>query len=116
LFFFKAIRFMDPTTASYYRAILFLDGQDQRPVPKSLVELHAWAVKRGQAMGLGSMITKQAALTVATTWMSTTKEGREFTREFTPLGEMFSEPDAVPAAPSDKAKPSRMNQGQLVGV
>ena len=28
---------------------------------------------------------------VAMTWMSATKEGREFTREFTPLGDVFSE-------------------------
>jgi hypothetical protein len=82
---------MDPMTASYYRSILFHDSQDQRPLPPTLVLIHAWAFKRFQAMGAGSVISKQAALCVAMTWMSATKEGREFTREFTPLGDVFSE-------------------------
>lgn len=83
---------MDPSTASYYRAILFVDGLDQKPLPPTLLQLHAWAVKRNQALGLGGMITKAIALTVAMTWMSSTKEGRAFTRENTPLGDIFPEP------------------------
>lgn len=80
---------MDPQTASYYRAILFVDSQDTRPLPPTLVQLHAWAVKRCQAMGLGSTIAKASALSVAMTWLSSTKEGREFARDFTVLGNMF---------------------------
>lgn len=80
---------MDPTTASYYRSILFRDSQDQRPLPPSLVLLHAWAFKRFQVMGAGSIISKQAALCVAMTWMSSTKEGWAFTREQTNLGDLF---------------------------
>lgn len=80
---------MDPVTASYYRSILYHDGQDQRPLPPTLTQLHAWAFKRYQAMGAGSVISKQAALSVALTWMSQTKEGRAFTAENTTLGELF---------------------------
>ncbi len=93
---------MDPMTASYYRAILFRDSQDSRPIPPTLVLLHAWAFKRFQAMGAGSIISKQAALCVATTWMSSTKEGRAFAMEHTTIGELFAEdvqaadPEAVP--------------------
>ena len=103
---------MDPTTASYYRAILFRDSGDSRPVPKTLVQMHAFAVKGCQGMGMSTMIARQSALMVAMTWMSTTKEGREFTRS-TDLGEMFSEQDA---APVEKVKPSRTSQPQLTGV
>lgn len=80
---------MDPVTASYYRSILYHDGQDQRPVPPTLAQLHAWTFKRYQAMGAGSIISKQAALSVALVWMSQTKEGRAFTAEHTSLGELF---------------------------
>jgi len=80
---------MDPMTASYYRAILFRDSQDSRPIPPTLVLLHAWAFKRFQAMGAGSIISKQAALCVATTWMSSTNEGRAFAIEHTTIGELF---------------------------
>lgn len=80
---------MDQSTASYYRSILFHDGQDQRPLPKTLVMLHAWAFKRFQAMGAGSIISKQVALSVALTWMSSTKDGMAFTRENTDLGDFF---------------------------
>lgn len=97
---------MDPRTASYYRAIIFNDGQDSRPLPKSLMSLHAWAVKRGQAMGLNSTISRESALMVAIAWMSTTEEGRKFTREETNLGEMFNEPSAAPASPIEKGKQS----------
>ena len=81
---------MDPSTASYYRSILYHDSQDQRPLPPTLALLHAWAFKRFQAMGAGSIISKQAALCVAMTWMSSTKEGRAFAHEFTSIGELFS--------------------------
>ena len=84
---------MDPTTASYYRAILFIDSQDSRPLPPTLVLLHQWAIKRCQAMGLGGTISKASALTVAMTWMSTTEEGKEHTRDFTSLGDIFGEPE-----------------------
>lgn len=80
---------MDPQTASYYRSILFHDGEDQRPLPPSLLLLHAWAIKRLQAMSAGSIIPKQAALCLVMTWMSSTKEGREFAVEHTNLGELF---------------------------
>lgn len=86
---------MDPSTASYYRAILFVDGTDTKPIPPTLLHLHAWAVKRNQALGLGGMIAKAVALSVAMTWLSSTKEGREFARENTPLGDMFDESESV---------------------
>jgi hypothetical protein len=95
---------MDPQTASYYRAILFLDGQETRKLPPTLLLMHAWAAKRCHAMGLGSTIAKQTALAVAMTWMSTTKEGREFTRESTTLGEIFSNPDDEPVTDGSSDK------------
>jgi hypothetical protein len=107
---------MDPTTASYYRAILYRDSGDSRPVPKTLAQMHAFAVRGCQGMGMSAMIARQSALMVAMTWMSTTKEGREFTRESTTLGEMFSEQDAAPAVAVEKAKLSRTSQPQLTGV
>ena len=82
---------MDPTTASYYRAILFVDSQDARPLPPTLVQLHNWAVKRNHALGLGGMITKAFAWSVAMTWLSSTKDGQEFASAFTPLGDLFGE-------------------------
>jgi hypothetical protein len=87
---------MDPTTASYYRAILFTNGLDTKPLPASLLELHRWAVKRHHALGLGGNISKAVALTIAMTWLSSTEEGREYSQENTPLGDMFS------AAPVDE--------------
>lgn len=83
---------MDPSTASYYRAILFTDGLDTRPLPPTLLQLHGWAVKRHLALGLGGIISKAIALNVTMTWLSTTKEGREFTRENTMLGDFFALP------------------------
>jgi hypothetical protein len=80
---------MDPTTASYYRAILTGDSQDSRPLPQTLIKLHQWAIKRTQAMGLGSTITKASALNVALTWLSTTEDGRAFASEHTTIGDMF---------------------------
>lgn len=84
---------MDPQTASYYRAILFTDSQDTRPLPPSLVLLHAWAVKRCQALGISSTIAKASALAVAMTWMSSTKEGRKFSIENTTIGHLFCADD-----------------------
>ena len=84
---------MDPMTASYYRAILFRDSQDQTPLPPSLVLLHAWAFKRFQAMGAGSIISKQAALSVAMMWLSSTKDGRAFAKDHTTIGELFCDED-----------------------
>lgn len=80
---------MDPSTASYYRAILFVDRTDDRKLPASLVTLHTWAVKRHQALGLGGVISKAVAMTVAMTWLSATEEGRAFSREHTQLGDLF---------------------------
>lgn len=94
---------MDPTTASYYRSILFHDSQDQRPLPPTLVLLHAWAYKRFQAMGAGSLISKQAALCVAMTWLSSTKEGLEFASEFTSIGHLFCEQDDEPVKAGSNA-------------
>lgn len=86
----KACFEMDPTTASYYRAILFNDSQDQRPLPPALMKLHQWAARRNQVLGLGGTVSKAVALSIAMTWMSSTREGREFTQEYTPLGDLFS--------------------------
>lgn len=92
---------MDPMTASYYRAILFRDSQDQRPIPPTLMILHAWAFKRFQAMGAGSIISKQAALSVAMNWMSSTEEGRAFALEHEPtIGELFCDQDDESLSPA----------------
>lgn len=90
---------MDPQTASYYRAILFTDSQDTRPLPPSLVLLHAWAVKRCQALGISSTIAKASALAVAMQWMGSTKEGRAFARDNTSLGELFCDDDDSDSEP-----------------
>lgn len=82
---------MDPSTASYYRAILFVDSTDTRPLPATLVQLHSWTVKRNLALGLGGVISKAVALSVALTWLSSTDEGREFAARNTNLGELFGE-------------------------
>ena len=94
---------MDPSTASYFRALLFADGQDQKPLPPGLVKLYSWCVKRNGALGLGGMITKQLAFTIVLTWMSTTDEGRAFTAQFTPLGELFGE---VPETEEETDEPA----------
>ena len=92
---------MDPTTASYYRSVLFSDSQDLRPLPPSLVVLHAWIIKRCQAMGLGGTIAKATAVTVALAWLSSTKEGRAFTRDNTTLGDLFCADDDETECESD---------------
>ncbi len=91
---------MDPQTASYYRAILFTDSQDSRPLPPSLILLHAFATKRSQALGLGGIIAKASALAVAMTWMSSTKEGRAFAAEHTNIGHLFCADDDEPECES----------------
>jgi hypothetical protein len=84
---------MDPTTASYYRAVLFTDGLEPRRLPESLVQLHQWVQKRHLAMGLNGTISKAMALNVSLTWLSSTEEGRQFSCENLPLGDMFVGPD-----------------------
>lgn len=100
--FSSKVFLMDPQTASYYRAILFTDGQDSRPLPQSLLRLHAWAIKRHQAMGLGGTIAKASALAVAMTWLSSTNDGREFAKEHTNIGDLFvaEAEEAVEAEPN----------------
>jgi len=71
---------MDPATASYYRAIIFLDPGAQEKLPESLIKIHTWAIKRNQFMGLGGVISKQTALAVSMLWMAMTKEGREYAK------------------------------------
>ena len=100
---------MDPSTASYYRAILFSDGTDQRPLPVTLVQLHGWAVKRNAALGLGGMITKAVALSVAMTWLSSTKEGRQFSQQFTNLGDLFCGP--LPAEGAEETEEVKESEG-----
>lgn len=80
---------MDQTTASYYRAILFHNREDTQLLPPSLVLLHAWTIKRCQAMGLSATITKATAMSVALAWLSGTDDGREFSREL-PIGSLFT--------------------------
>lgn len=84
---------MDTSAASFYRAILFSDREDSRPIPATLIQLHMWGAKRWQALGLGTNITKAAAFNIATMWLSGTAEGREFARTETKLGNMFSDPE-----------------------
>lgn len=84
---------MEPQTATYYRAILFEDSTTLEKIPESLVKLHYWAVRRQSVLGLGAMIPKQMALTIVMTWMSSTKEGRAFTRDNTTLGDLFTTVD-----------------------
>lgn len=94
---------MDPMTATYLRSILYNDGEDQRPFPPSLIELHKWTQKRHQALGCGPSISKTVALCMVMTWLSTTEDGRQFAQEETPLGDMFTEPagEASEAAEAD---------------
>ena len=93
---------MDPTTASYYRAAIYCDLEDTRPIPPSLCKFHAFVWKRYYAMGCGSQITKQIALSTALLWMSSTPEGREFACEETPIGEfILKTPENTHAAPFD---------------
>lgn len=87
---------MDPQTAGYYRAILFGDGQSQMALPPSLVKLHRWVVHRNQLLGLGLQITKAVALSISLTWLSSTREGRQFAKDVEGLAELFVE------LPSDK--------------
>jgi hypothetical protein len=89
---------MDPTTASYYRAVLFADGLEPRRLPESLMRLHQWVQKRHLAMGLNGTISKAMALNVSLTWLSSTDEGREFSCNNLPLGGLFT---AEGAAASD---------------
>lgn len=84
---------MEPQTATYYRAILFEDSTTLEKIPESLVKLHYWAVRRQSVLGLGAMIQKQMALNIVMTWMSSTKEGRAFTRDNTTLGDLFTTVD-----------------------
>lgn len=86
---------MDPTTVSYYRAILFRDAEDRAQLPKGLLELHAWTVKRHQALGLGPTVQKAVALTIALTWLSSTADGREFAKTQTTLGDFFCDLSSV---------------------
>jgi hypothetical protein len=88
---------MDPTTATYYRTILFGDGQDQKALPASLVKLHQWILRRWQLLGLGVQITKALAMNVALTWLSSTREGRQFSKDIEALSTLFIElPSDVP--------------------
>ena len=104
---------MDPMTARYYRAILWMDAEDLRPFPPSLLELHQWTMKRNMALGLGPNIQKTTALSVIMTWMSSTADGREFTREHTTLGDLFSEP-ADDAAETASAEPGSTDWQKIV--
>ena len=83
---------MDPTTASYYRSILFNDASSQDPIPPVLLQLHKWAFKRCQNFGL-NIISKQTALQVAMDWLGMTAEGRKFASEHTSIGGLLGGPD-----------------------
>lgn len=84
---------MNTQTASYYRALLFGDPTaDSQPLPKSLMRLHTWAENRHMAMGLGGMISKAVAITVAMTWLSSTEEGRKFSAKIPQLNGLFDVP------------------------
>lgn len=92
---------MDPSTVSYYRAILFRNAEEHAPLPPGLVELHNWTVKRHQALGLGPIVQKNVALTVSLIWLSSTVDGRDFAQNQTSLGDMFADPATVPEVHSD---------------
>lgn len=101
---------MNSQVASYYRAIIFNDGQDPRQLPKSLVKMDSWASARHQALGLGSTITKASALAVALAWLSGTEEGRKFSQDVHGLNGMFAQPAEsqaevdTPPEPKDDSK------------
>lgn len=61
-------------------------------LPPSLMKLHAWTYKTCLAMGIGSIIPKQTAISVALTWLSSTEEGRAFAQKYPGLEDLFSEP------------------------
>lgn len=78
---------MDPTTAEYFRAILYRDAKCQTALPETLVELYAWTQKRHLSLNLGSIITKPVAISIVLTWL-TTPEGRVFAQTMT-IGHLF---------------------------
>lgn len=82
---------MDEQSVKYYRAMLFAGNEDLEQIPKSLVVLHNFVAKRQGAMGLGHQMSKQMALIVVLTWLSSTTEGKEFARANTLLGDVFDD-------------------------
>lgn len=94
---------MDPTTASYYRAVLYTDGLNDKPIPPGLIHMHKWAIKRHLALGLGGQMTKAFAFQVALVWLATTADGRKFATEETALGDFFCPPAEAPVEPEQAA-------------
>lgn len=80
---------MEPTAASYYRALLWNDSQDQTRLPASLVQMHRFAHRRCQM--LGKRIEKNEALQVFYWWLMATGEGRKFASLHPDLQGLFGE-------------------------
>lgn len=99
---------MDPTTASYFRALLYRDGQDAKQLPAGLVKLHAWALKSNLALGRGGVISKETAISIVMTWMSSTNEGRAFARQNTNLDDLFDLPGTSQAIDWDLVQPETL--------
>ena len=96
---------MDPTTASYYRSILFGNGNNVDHLPASLVALNAWTQRKLQNMGLNAQIRKETAMAVVLTWMAASQDGRQFAA-MQGLSEVFDaqEKGAETKDASDKAE------------
>lgn len=78
---------MDPTIASYFRAILFRDPKSPNPIPESLVKLYKWTQKAHLSMQLGSAIPKPLAISIVLTWLST-PDGSLFAND-TEIADLF---------------------------
>jgi hypothetical protein len=98
---------MDPTIASYFRAILFRDAKSPEPIPASLVELYRWIQKSHAAMNLGTAITKPVAISIVLTWLPTA-EGRQWLfQQQEPISHLFpvdSKPEAKTESKQTKPK------------
>jgi hypothetical protein len=71
---------MDPTTAEYFRAILYNDPKCLTPIPQTLCDLFAWTQKAHRFLFLGSIITKPIAISIVLSWLHT-PEGRLFAQD-----------------------------------
>ena len=69
---------MDKNAATYYRTLVFSNGQDTRALPPELVKLHEWTLSRQQLLGLGGQVSKTTALHIVMTWAATCASAEQF--------------------------------------
>lgn len=68
---------MDKNSATYYRTILYNDGNQTKELPADLHSLHEWVASRQALLGLGGQISKATALQVVMLWIATTSSGQQ---------------------------------------